>query len=85
MSFLPEGNLAACWAYVCALIGLIPGLGLVFGLPAIVFGTIGRRTALRHPERPGLGHAYVSRLVGAVELVCSVGGLLCLGKANGWL
>jgi hypothetical protein len=81
VSFLPEGNPVAKRAYLLALVGLIPGLGLICGPPAIIFGTLGRRAALRDEERRGLGHAYMSRLLGAVEFACSVGGLLCLAKA----
>lgn len=81
VSFLPEGNPAARRAYLCAVIGLVPGLGVVFGLPAVLFGVLGRRAALRDEGRRGLGHAYVSRLVGAVEFVTGAAGLACLAKA----
>ncbi|HEX3147330.1 MAG TPA: hypothetical protein VHR66_04560 [Gemmataceae bacterium] len=83
VSFLPEGNANACRAYVCALIGLVPGLGLVFGLPAILFGVLGRRAALRDEFKRGLGHAYVSRLMGLGEFVFNVAGVACLIKASG--
>jgi hypothetical protein len=85
VSFLPEGNPAARAAYLCVLIGLVPGLGLILGLPAAVLGSIGRQRALRDEERRGLGHAYVSRLLGVVEFVCGVGALLCLAKAADWI
>jgi hypothetical protein len=82
VSFLPEGNANARRAYVCALIGLLPGLGLIFGLPAVVFGILGRRTALRDEFKRGLGHAFVSRLMGFVEFVCNAAGLACLIRAS---
>src|SRR3954469_23239932 len=81
VSFLPDGNLNARRAYLCAVLGLIPGFGLVLGLPAVVFGILGRRTALRDEFRRGLGHAYVSRLLGSVEFVCNGAGLACLARA----
>jgi hypothetical protein len=81
VSFLPDGNPNARRAYVCVLLGLIPGLGLLFGPPAMILGTIGRRTALRDEFRRGLGHAYVSRLLGAIEFICNVGALACIAKA----
>src|SRR3954466_14492036 len=81
VSFLPEGNANARRAYVCVLLGLLPGLGLIFGLPAIVFGILGRRAALRDEFKRGLGHAFVSRLMGFVESVCNVAGLACVAKA----
>ena len=64
VSFLPDGNPNARRAYLFAVVGLIPGLGIVFGPPAVVFGIVGRRSALRDEFRRGLGHAYVSRLLG---------------------
>jgi hypothetical protein len=81
VSFLPDGNPYARRAYLCVLIGLIPGLGLLFGPPAIFFGIIGRRTALRDEFQRGLGHAYVSRLLGAIEFLCNAAGLACILKA----
>jgi len=85
VSFLPEGNPTACKAYICAVIGLIPGLGLLFGPPAIILGFLGRRAALKDEHHRGKGHAYVSRLVGGVELVCNLAGAIVLATAAGWL
>ena len=84
VSFLPEGNPHARRAYLCAVIGLIPGLGLLLGPPAVVFGMLGRRAALRDEFRSGLGHAYVSRVLGAIEFVFGVAGWACLLKALDW-
>jgi hypothetical protein len=83
VSFLPDGNPNARRAYLCAVLGLIPGLGVVFGLPAIVFGILGRRCALRDEFQRGLGHAWVSRAIGAVEFVCGAAGWACLLRAAG--
>ncbi len=83
VSFLPEGNPAARWAYLFALAGLIPGLGLVCGLPAAILGILGRRAALKDEDRRGLGHAYVSRLVGPIEFACNAAGFVCIAKAFG--
>ena len=85
VSFLPEGNPFARRAYLCAVVGLLPGLGLLLGPPAFVFGIMGRRAALRDEMRRGLGHAYVSQLAGAVEFVCNAAGGLCLAHAASWL
>ena len=81
VSFLPDGNPNARRAYLCAVLGLIPGLGLLLGPPAIVFGILGRRVALKDEFQRGLGHAFVSRLVGGVELVLAAVGWACLAKA----
>jgi hypothetical protein len=85
VSFLPEGNPTARKAYLCAVIGLIPGFGLLLGPLAIFLGILGRRDALRDEHHRGLGHAYVSRLLGGVELVCNLAGALCLATSAGWL
>ena len=83
VSFLPEGNSAARCAYLFALAGLAPGLGIICGLPAIVFGNIGLRAASRDSERKGLGHAYVSRILGIAEFICCAAGFACLARAMG--
>src|SRR5262249_40360658 len=84
-SFLPEGNRTACNAYLCAVFGLIPGLGLLSGPLAVFLGILGRQAALRDEHHRGLGHAYVSRLMGGVEFVCNLAGLTCIAMAEGWL
>ena len=81
VSFLPAGNVNARRGYLCALVGLVPGLGVLFGPLAIVFGAIGLRAARRDEQQRGYGHAYVSRLAGAVEFVCAVAGWACLVRA----
>jgi hypothetical protein len=81
VSFLPDGNPNARRAYLCVIIGLIPGLGLLFGPPAVLFGILGHRAARRDEFHRGLGHAYISRLLGAIEFVCNVAGLACIAKA----
>lgn len=83
VSFLPDGNPHARRAYQCVILGLIPGLGLVFGPPAVLFGILGRRAALRDEFRRGLGHAWVSRLLGAIEFGCGAAGWACFLWAYG--
>jgi hypothetical protein len=85
VSFLPEGNGTARRAYVCALLGLVPGLGVVFGPPAVVLGLLGARAARRDEQSWGLGHAWASCALGELEFVCGAAGWLCLGQAFGWV
>ena len=82
-SFLPDGNRPARWSYICVLLGLIPGLGLILSLPAIVLGIIGRRVALKDELKRGIGHAWAGRMLGSFELLCNVAGVFCLIKAFG--
>ena len=70
VSFLPTGNRAAKWAYLCAWAGLIPGVGLVTGAPAVVLGLIGRRIAKKDDLARGLGHSVVSMFLGVMEVIC---------------
>lgn len=81
VSFLPQGNPAARWAYLFALVGLIPPFGAVCGPFAFVLGMVGLRTARRDPEYGGLGHAFMSRALGLVEFLTGVGGIACLARA----
>jgi hypothetical protein len=67
-SFLPEGNRAAKWAYVCVLAGLCPGVGVVTGIAAIILGFFGRRIAKKDTEQRGLGHACMAMFFGAFEV-----------------
>src|SRR5947199_6042948 len=83
VSFLPDGNPNARRAYLCAILGLVPGLGLFFGPPAIAFGLLGRRAARRDEFHRGLGHAWVSRVLGAVEFACNAAGWACVTRAGG--
>ena len=82
-SFLPEGNRPARWSYICVLLGLIPGLGMLFCLPAIVLGIVGRRVALKDEQKRGIGHARAGRVLGSFELLCNGAGVYCLMKAFG--
>ena len=85
VSFLPDGNPNARRAYLCAIVGLVPGLGVLFGPAAVFFGFLGRRTALRDEYQRGLGHAWISRALGSFEFVCGAAGWAFLARAAGWL
>jgi hypothetical protein len=74
VSFLPEGNPPARRAYICALLGLIPGLGLVFGPIAIGFATAGLKVAAADEFHRGRGHSKISRLLGSLEIVSNAAG-----------
>ena len=79
-SFLPDGNPAARRGYLFALFGLIPGLGIVCGPLAVILGFIGRRTARRDEQERGKGHAYASRVLGVLEIVCNAAGWFVLAS-----
>ena len=81
VSFLPEGNPPARRAYICALLGLIPGLGLLFGPLAIGFAVAGFRVANADEFHRGRGHAKISRLLGILEIVSNTAGWFLLARA----
>jgi hypothetical protein len=75
-SWVPFGNTPACLAYAASAIGLVPGLGLVFGPLAIVFGYFGLRKVRRNPELRGEGHSLIMGLgLGSLETVVNAVGL----------
>lgn len=80
VSFLPEGNWAAKWGYVCMMLGLIPGVGVVTGWLAVLLGAIGFFKAKKDTEKRGIGHAVVSMVLGLLEVIAQgVGWWLLLG------
>ena len=84
VTFLPQGNPHARRAYLCAVIGLIPGCGLVLGLPAIIFGRLGYRAGKADAGQRGAGHAYVSMLLGTLELLVNGVALALFGRHWDW-
>jgi len=55
-------------------LGLIPGLGLVFGPFAIAFSLGGLRVAAADEFHRGRGHSKISRLLGILEFVTNAAG-----------
>ena len=84
VSFLPEGNRPAKYAYVAALVGLVPGVGLVCGPVALVLGQVGRRRARADEQKRGVGHAALSVMLGGLEAVCNALGLYFVGLGRDW-
>ncbi len=84
VSFLPSRNMAARRAYIFALLGLIPFLGLILGFPALLFGVIGRRAAKNEFKGNGLGHSFVSIILGFLEIVLNALGIYFLGRSFDW-
>jgi hypothetical protein len=83
VSFLPTGNRPARIAYLFAVFGLLPGVGLFTGPFAIGFGIVGFRRAKRDEEQKGIGHAFASQVMGLFQIACSAIGFACLFKSFG--
>ena len=74
---IPTGNKPALISYYVALASLLPALGIVAGIVAVVFGVKGIRLARRHPEVRGGLHAWFGVLFGGFfALVWTVGLIL---------
>jgi len=84
LSFLPQGNSPARWAYIFALTGLVPIVGLVAGMLAVVFGFLGLRAANRKYKGIGSGRSVVSMVLGALETVANAIGIALIGSHFNW-
>ena len=84
-TFLPEGNPRARTAYLCAIFGMIPGVGLILGLGALVYGWLGFMAARGECQGKGFGHAIVSMIIGLLEVAANVIGWSLIAQHYGWI
>ena len=80
---IPYKNGKALAAYYCGVFSLIPGLGCVLGVVAIVLGVLGLQYASQHPRARGKGHAVtgiVLGLVGPFVVMGVIAAVLALSK-----
>ena len=63
---IPYKNGMALAGYYCGVVGLLPVLGLVLGILAIVFGILGLKHKSRHPAHGGTAHAIVGIVLGTL-------------------
>ena len=61
---IPYKNSQALIAYYCGVFSLIPGLGCVLGIVAVVLGVMGLQYAKKHPKAKGKGHAITGIVLG---------------------
>jgi hypothetical protein len=59
-------NRPAIYAYRCAVYGLVPGLGLVLGPIALVWGWLAWRSGRKDPQFTAQGPALLAILLGAL-------------------
>jgi hypothetical protein len=69
MPIIPEKNPISMIAYYLGIFSLIPCLGAVLSLPAIICGIIGMVNANKQPEIGGKGHAITGIVLGIVGQV----------------
>ncbi len=68
-------NRSAVWAYRVAVLGLVPGLGLVLGPPSFVWGLWAWLRGRRNPEFTARGPAYAAILLGVLNALTNWLGL----------
>jgi hypothetical protein len=85
VSFLPEGNPNARRAYLCAIIGLCPVLGLLMGPFALFWGYLGWRAGRNELEGRGVGHSFVSMILGALEIILNALGITLIAIGLEWI
>lgn len=65
-TIIPYRNPPALAGYYLAVFGLIPVLGLVFAVPAVVLGIIGVRRRRHNPTLKGAVHAWIGIILGGL-------------------
>ena len=73
---IPYKNGMALAAYYCGVFSLIPGIGLILGPMAIIFGFMGLGRAKRHPQAKGKGHSIAGIVLGGLVTLAHVVGLV---------
>ncbi|MGO8690788.1 MAG: hypothetical protein ACLQLG_14285 [Thermoguttaceae bacterium] len=73
MAIIPGKNPMALLAYYLGVFSLIPCLGLVLGLPAVLLGILGISAANRNPEIQGKGHAITGLVLGLLTSILWLG------------
>jgi hypothetical protein len=81
-SWIDSSNALARTAYRCALLALVPFLGLVLGPAALIMGLIGRLREKANPSEGGAGLAMAAMVLGGITLVTNWTGLYFL--LHGW-
>jgi hypothetical protein len=65
-SIIPTKNGMALASYYCGVFSLIPGLGCVLGIIAVILGIMGVIHAKKHPKAKGMAHAVTGILLGTI-------------------
>lgn len=72
-AMIPYKNGKALAAYYLGVFGLIPILGIVLSILAIIFGILGLKQHKLHPENKGRTHALIGLWLGIFELIVFAG------------
>ena len=66
---IPYKNAKALWAYYLGIFSLIPFLGILPGIAALVLGVQGLKYAEENSQAKGKGHAWVGVVLGGISVV----------------
>ena len=70
-TIIPYHNGMALAAYYVGVFSLIPGLGLLLGPMACIFGMVGLRRVRANPEVKGTGHAITGIVLGSLTTLAN--------------
>ena len=66
---IPYKNVYALVSYYLGVFSLIPCIGILLGIAAVIVGILGLRFATKHPEAKGVVHAWIGIIVGVLVVV----------------
>ncbi len=72
---IPYKNAQALWAYYLGIFSLIPCVGILLGIAALVLGVRGLKYARQHPAACGKVHAWIGIIFGGL---CAAGYLVLM-------
>ena len=79
MPIIPTGNPSALIGYYLGVASLIPLVGILTGLPAIILGGVGISKAKANSSAGGMGHAITAIVLGLIGVLVQVGIFLFFG------
>lgn len=66
---IPYKNVPALISYYLGIASLLPCIGLVFAIPALILGIIGLKKRKANPEVKGSVHAWIGIVLGGVFML----------------
>jgi hypothetical protein len=69
---IPYKNPKALTAYYLGVFSLIPCLGFLLAIAAVVLGTMGLKARKAHPQVHGLAHAWIGIILGVLVIIAHV-------------
>jgi serine/threonine protein kinase len=79
---IPYKNPPALIAYYCGVFSLIPIIGIVAGIPGVIFGFVGLSRSRANPPIKGAVHAWIGIILGGITTMLwgALIGLMVLGS-----